>query len=187
MRAVRHPSVRSIAERDALILANQGLIGCIIRQLWRVPRIREMGWDDAFAEGEIILIRAAELWEEGRVKFSTYAGRALTNQLPRVALKYQAVRRPGWIFKRGREPPPALPLFVPLEMDWLPWREDETDGGPCLADVLAVLSEPAKEVCRLRAKGLTLIEVGLVLDLSATRVEYLARQARGLAREIFEP
>lgn len=82
-----HESLRSDAERDALCLANLGLVGVAVKHAFRsvhAPRYQQLNdWEDCYSVGTITLMRAAQLFDETKLfhgkpaKFSTYAVRSI--------------------------------------------------------------------------------------------------------------
>ncbi len=81
---------RSQAERNALALANRGLVGAIARGYGTA-----MSFEDLFQEGMIGLIMAAERYEPGLGRFSTYAAWWIRHAICRaLADKGRTVRLP---------------------------------------------------------------------------------------------
>jgi RNA polymerase sigma factor (sigma-70 family) len=79
---VKKPSLRSIAERNALVEKNIGLVGRTLNNLFgRRQHFLSVPQEDLMQEGAIGLMRACETFQEGRispktgrpVRFSTYA------------------------------------------------------------------------------------------------------------------
>jgi RNA polymerase sigma factor (sigma-70 family) len=68
------PSLRSVAERDALAATCHRMVHKIARQLEHHPWVSRLDYDDRVQAGMVGLLRAAELYEPERGwKFSTYA------------------------------------------------------------------------------------------------------------------
>ena len=54
---------RSVAERNALTLANLAVARKAVARLWNVCHsVRQLGWDEALQVATLALLRAAELW-----------------------------------------------------------------------------------------------------------------------------
>lgn len=108
MRRPPKPAVRSREECDILVESNLKLITHMAKKvLKRIPSLRYiMDIDDLTQEGYFTLLRAAELWEEGRgVKFSTYACQSIFNGLSRGAS--QTLRK--------------ISSFNKISLDWGKW------------------------------------------------------------------
>lgn len=72
------PAVRNLDARNLLVMKYERLPYYVAGRMWKSKLIRNLGYDDAVQIGYIKLIRAAELWEEGRgVEFMTYAYRSI--------------------------------------------------------------------------------------------------------------
>lgn len=87
-------SLRSEAERNAIVEANLGLIGGVIA---RRPGCRDLHdtYEDAYQSGLLGLIRAAELFDESRgCRFSTYAEKWIWQSILRAGRSSQLVRIP---------------------------------------------------------------------------------------------
>jgi RNA polymerase sigma factor (sigma-70 family) len=84
----QHPSRRSIEERNALVLEHRRLPAWVYRKLrrrwWPVARL---GYDDATQAGFLALIRAAELWQPQRGRFTTYAVTSIRRRMLQEAAK----------------------------------------------------------------------------------------------------
>lgn len=84
-------SRRSAADRNALVQQWRWLPLRAVTKLQRDPRtsqlVRRYGADDLLQEGMLVLMRAAELWDESRVKFITYALASLHRTLWDVLVK----------------------------------------------------------------------------------------------------
>lgn len=76
------PAVRSAADRDALVRQWSGIPSFVVWRLYSLLTQNGVPPDDAEQEGYLALLRAAELWEEGRgVQFNSYAIRAVTHRV----------------------------------------------------------------------------------------------------------
>ena len=65
-------------EREAFILANEGLVFDVVSKM---PRSRRIERDDMINSGYVALIRAVDGFDPGRGKFSTYAFNAIRRTL----------------------------------------------------------------------------------------------------------
>lgn len=74
------PPLRSIEERNALVVKNIGLVYRMVRRSRGLPVVA-VDFEEAIGRGTEALIRAAELWDEERAAFSTYATRAIWSAL----------------------------------------------------------------------------------------------------------
>lgn len=94
------PSVRSQAERNALVVANLRLVGAALRR--RFVRVNgqcgnRVGTnDDLFQIGVLGLMRAADLWDESRgVSFGTFATRHVHGHLQTAVGREGVIRTVG--------------------------------------------------------------------------------------------
>lgn len=86
----RKPALRSIAERNALVVANLGLVRRVAKR-WARP---ESLFDDLFSAGQIGLLRAGELYDPATgYQFSTFATMhillAIQREFPKIAYPVQ--------------------------------------------------------------------------------------------------
>ncbi len=82
----RRPPVRPDSERNVLVEENLRLVYFVWHTIARrYPMIRMLGEEDACQVGHMGLMRAAELWEAGRSKFSTYATHWILQYMQRAA------------------------------------------------------------------------------------------------------
>jgi RNA polymerase sigma factor (sigma-70 family) len=107
------PLSRPKAERDALILQHQGLVGPIARKLARTNRGVEV--DDLVSEGTTALIEAVDAFDQSKQqgqKFESYARRAIRNRL----LDYvQGKGKPGRQMAENAPDPAVQPEAAPVE------------------------------------------------------------------------
>lgn len=88
MHSSPRPPVRSREERDELVLKNSKLACFMANRLYkRFSFVRRMGLEDVVQIGYLKLIRAAELWDGKRCRFSTYACRAIQTGIYGEALR----------------------------------------------------------------------------------------------------
>lgn len=88
----RRPAVRGRRQRNILVEANLGLVYKIAQHC---KYRKELGIEDAIQEGMFGLIRAAELWDPARAKFSTYAFPHIVNaMLTGYYARGELIRRP---------------------------------------------------------------------------------------------
>lgn len=92
-----------------MALANLGLVGKIIKNLaGRRPDVSLMPYDDAFSEGFLGLMRAAELYEEGHgAAFSTYACNWIMQSLIRAAETWTIIHVPVYVVRESKVSPEA--------------------------------------------------------------------------------
>lgn len=189
-------SLRTIEERNRLVMDNQGLI----RWVWNRNRhkacMRRLGEDDAISAGQLGLIRAAELFDESLdLKFSTYAPFWIRQAMQRAGAKEYTIHIPHHIFKsnckeenlvaarnsrrivsvsgvRGR-----LSASGRLDHEWEPFTEDppvELDGEEELNNALRFVHKVYREPLLLHLRdGLKLHEIGDMLNCSKERVRQL--------------
>lgn len=77
----RKPTIRDVEERNKLCLENLGLIGIAVRKLHWPMMTKVDFFDEVYSEGFLALMRAAEIWQPGREKFSTYAVAAIRHRI----------------------------------------------------------------------------------------------------------
>lgn len=94
-----HQSLRTVEDRNALVVANLRLVDFCINKMHRGGDdafVRKVGSRaDLFQHGVIGLINAAELWDESQgIKFSTYAVWAIKRRLIKAMTEGGIVRTP---------------------------------------------------------------------------------------------
>ena len=127
------PSLRTVEERNALVMANTGIVGHVIKRLSEADRKLLGGWDDCFQLGVIALMRAAELYNPDRIStarkpglkasFGTYAHTAVSNYLSRAITQSGLVRVPYHEWRRRVRQHEKLPVTT----QWPTYSERE-DG-----------------------------------------------------------
>lgn len=164
----KHPSVRSIEERDLLIQKYYRLPQHIVNQLWRVPSVQRLGHDDAIQIGFLHLTRAAELWEEDRgVLFKTYAYRAIKSGVLESSRRRQFMPLPQSEFPLEMEDSWNKRMEVVQEIRW--------DGVLSSVDLLPTrLREVIIKTC---LEGRPYQEVGKGLKVSKERIRQLRQKA----------
>lgn len=86
--------MRSVAERNEIVMRNQKLVSFVWRRARRFRHIAKLGYKDAFSAGQFGLIRAAEEWDETRGKFSTFAWWPIIHAIQDAARQAYAVTIP---------------------------------------------------------------------------------------------
>ena len=97
--------MRSIEERNALVIQYQGLAHKLARQLYNRSRlIRRLGEvQDAVSVAQLALLRSAERWQEGHASganFMTYASRAIHRWLYMQAAAQGPIKLTPWILEQ---------------------------------------------------------------------------------------
>ncbi len=98
------PALRSIADRNALVSANLGLVRAFVLRFARTrPHLaRRVGFEDLLQHGYIGLICGAQRWDESRgVRFSTYAWFWIRQTVLRACQQADLIRIPCYL--RGRQ------------------------------------------------------------------------------------
>ncbi len=116
---------RSLEERNALVVQWLGLPVSTWRR-WRRRLRCHMETCDAIAEGNLALIRAAELWDPAQGAFSSYATTAIERRwwcMARSRIRPTASLDDLW--ERGGFHPPAREVVVALD------QQDELDCLLC--------------------------------------------------------
>lgn len=147
-RRVAAPSRRSVEERNALVVANRGLVSVVLRKLHPDQLARLGGWDDAFQIGLLGLIRAAELYDETRgIEFTTYAVHGIARHVYNDAATAGLIRTP-----RGSRHDPRYKDAARLTdyvAGGLGTRFDSpSDGGDSLFDLPDDAQGPADEAAQ---------------------------------------
>lgn len=172
----KRPAVRGAEERNALVTQWLHLIPWIIfhRSTKHRACSRRIGFADAIQEGRLILMRAAELWEPGLGKFSTYATICVSRGL------FNA-------FGRARSKLPLDPdgYCEDLVPDREGPREPSVDLKDAIANVFRTLTARERDVLAMRyglfGKPLHTLE-GCALALKVTRERVRQIELRGLVK-----
>jgi RNA polymerase sigma factor (sigma-70 family) len=157
-RRIQSPSLRSIEERNKLILENKALPYHIVKKLSGLEMIKAYGEEDAAQVGFLGLIRAAEVWDENReAKFLTYAYYAVWNRV---------VNDIGRWFNRQKRAAKRRRAMVKLpKYDWMVNDRGEAEPGifdPDVGDKLD--SEKIISVCEWMCQTNSVLRIhGIVI------------------------
>lgn len=113
---LRKPALRSLEERNQLVLDNYRLPHYVIKRLLhsRPYNLRHLGLEDAAQIGYVALLRAADLWNPERgITFSTYACRAIFSAIVDCGGDTGAVPVKKCAWRKGIHPPGTRPLPPP--------------------------------------------------------------------------
>lgn len=94
--------MRTIAERNALVLAHQKLVSRICYKMRNNPYVRKIGYQEAVAAGQLGLISAAADWDESKGAFSTIAWFRIMHEIQHAARQAFAVTLPLTIVRQQR-------------------------------------------------------------------------------------
>lgn len=190
------PSLRSIEDRNALVLANLGLVGRVLQSLPRHHDVPGVGFDaDLYQMGVLGLMRAAEIYEKGRgARFSTFACRVIWSQIMQGLKRRELIWIPGHV--RGERRAELRARLRPARLDVSPGgRSRSIDGeaigamipdrraapGPVRYDLEKALAhchtERQRQVLMARARGETLARVAERIGLSKQRVLQIQGEA----------
>lgn len=166
----------SIGERNRLVVENQGLVGQVIKDcVHGINGIGLYSYDDLFQTGCIGLIKAAQSYTEGKVKFSTYAYRCIRNEIYH-ALEYAKLRR-------EREVTADAMNNLGSDISYSPSRFPELCAA--LERAKASMTRSAAkgvEALMLKAKGYSSKEIGELYHAPANHVTAWISKARGELR-----
>jgi len=161
----------SIEERNRLVVENQGLVGQVIKDgVHAIDGIGLYSYDDLFQTGCIGLIKAAQSYTEGKVKFSTYAYHCIRNEIYH-ALEYARLRR-------DRESV-TNPISINPDISYSPSQFPELCA--VLERAKASMTKSAAkgvDALMLRAKGYSSKEIGEIYHAPANHVTAWISKAR---------
>ena len=161
----------SIEERNRLVVENQGLVGQVIKDcVHGIDGIGLYSYDDLYQTGCIGLIKAAQSYTEGKVKFSTYAYHCIRNEIYH-ALEYARLRR-------DRESV-TDPISINPDISYSPSRFPELCA--VLERAKASMTKSAAkgvDALMLRAKGYSSKEIGEIYHAPANHVTAWISKAR---------
>ena len=186
---------RSIAARDALILANVRLVGHLYKRLAaRYHSVRKLSMDEACQVGYLSLIRAAELWDDKfGVGFGAYAGRGIVR-----AIKDAADRNTHVHIHRSANGENDWDMHSRLSLrarslvtiDAMPYQEQPREDDTQLADAIAgeerrtlwraMWQLPRKERELLRLiffEGLTMMEISRTRSRCRENIRQIKQRA----------
>lgn len=167
-------------------MANLGLVGMVVKRFNEEGIARIGGQDDAFQWGVFGLIRAAELWEPEKAKFSTYATWAIISHIKKalafegiIRLKTGGIRG-GDKLRQAAQLAQAIQQF-PVNEDGEffeafgyeepePFRDDEKE---MVRRAVAKLGERDAAIVWARVNGEKLETIGRRLGVSKERVRQL--------------
>jgi RNA polymerase sigma factor (sigma-70 family) len=176
----RLPPVRSQRERDHLV-AHYRRLSFLTGERWA----KRFGLDleDAVAECDLALVRAAELWfPDGERTFARYAVTAMVNHLIKASRRARRLRRP-----RSPEEDELACRPDPRQCDPAEAVADREERGEELGRLnwaLAFLDPRSRQVIRARASGETPRRVAERLGVSRQRIEQIGLKALGRLRRL---
>lgn len=184
------PSLRTPAERDALVLQWQCLPRWVVGRNLLRWEVRVLGREDAEGYGAIGLVRAAEMWDPARSAFSTFATRYIWGFIQTAARRHgSAIRVPSRHYDEG-EPLPCVRRGVE-KLDPPGRCADpadacaEADGDAVrLRLALGQLGPQEREILRLRMAGAQFREIGRELGFSGQYAQQVVRRAIARLREL---
>lgn len=198
----RKPSLRGDAERNALVVANLGLVGHVLRLMARRYGMPEAADDaDLYQSGVLGLMRAAEIYEAGRgVRFGTFACRVIFDRVMKGLRRTEFIWVPEHI--RGDRRAEIRARLKPLSLDTTPGGRGRSDGwdraieGDAVAafvpdrdrssglaryDLERVLAhcrtDRQRQVLLARARGETFGQISARIGLSKQRVYQIQAEA----------
>lgn len=185
--------LRSVEERNALVLQWSGLPLFVYRRLAHLKVVRRLDYEDAVSAGTLGLIRAAELWDESRgIQFDTYAFWAVRRSILTEANKVHIVHAPDYYFgdaPEGNEQRQRMALATRQRVGRIesndpncpfdfPTREVDLDLPDWVAHALSLLEEQERKVVELRIYGgLSHADIACRLRISKQRAWQVYRHA----------
>lgn len=194
MTAKRLPSLRGPGQRNALVLANMGLVYSCVKRLFSRETLAFLGEEDVYQEAFIALLRAAETWDETRGAFSTHAYWRIRGQLDhfREACTRRLCTPQGkHLFCSLSET--LLHSTAAYDSALLVDREREAkangegvrdDRLEMLRKAIQRLPRALREVIDMRLKGKTLLEIAVKLGITRQGVKNREHRAHVFLREI---
>jgi RNA polymerase sigma factor (sigma-70 family) len=180
-RSYAKKAIRSVEERNALVVANLRLTTWAVNRWWihlSGEAKRMYPHDDASADAHAGLIRAAELWDEKKGKLSTFAWQWMRNYMNTGLHRAALIRTPDrWrrydvtSFEFDDNPElfmPAVCLESIVDVDderrWLCRQVQEAIDG---------LDPRWASIVRMRMSGLTLMRIGAHFRVNKERIRQI--------------
>jgi RNA polymerase primary sigma factor/RNA polymerase sigma factor len=114
-------------DRDSLVTENMGLIGFVLKKLMYRGDVKAIGWDEAFAVGAQTLVQCSRGFDPKRgFAFTTYAHRAICNDIVKAAQKEMKARLPT--VELSLDPAESLGDETPFDEERLPLLLDRLRG-----------------------------------------------------------
>lgn len=193
MTTPRLPSRRSVEERNALVLANLGLAYRTAYHIKASCGFAAVSVEDLIQEAILGLIRAAEIYDPAKAKFSTYATyacyraalRCLTAQnLITVPLhqgkQKRAYHQVGIELNRNLQP---LNLALAIADRAARCTVEQAEKTDQLRQAIQTLPRRYQRVLAWRMQGETLLCIARKLKLSRERIRQIQQKAMKRLRE----
>jgi len=202
-------SIRSVDDRDALVLSNTGLVGHVVRQMRGLIHHCKMSFEDAHSAGMLGLLHAAELYNPAdprKAKFCTYASWAIRRSVMRACdtlihvPRLAPAKQTPEIMQLAGNARRTISLFALVGKADLPLLafepdREEPDGSTEVSDemrrvnwALKRLSFRDEKILRLYyLDGLSLSQVGELVGRTKERVRQIKLLALRRLRAILEP
>ena len=184
-------SVRSVEERNAIVVDNLPLIAWATRKWWnKLNRKTQLRYpqDEAYTDAALGLIRAAELWRPEQGALVTIAWWHMRSAMQRGMRTSTIIRVPGSkeyiecgdiLYEDGNEVVVGKDKRGEETIDPL----DAVDLHNKLARVMGSLPDRWRVCVRRKSEGATLQEIGEELGLSRERVRQILEKAHERLRE----
>lgn len=190
----RNPSLRGDEERNALVLANQGIVFYTVRRLLSPATLARIGKDDVYQTAQLGLLRAAETWDPTLGRFSTHAYWQIRGALAHLVYRDGIVCLPANGRKKYRDLEKAVgarrvrSLSQGTDLPAEAPEEEEDWRLPMLRQAVDRLPETLRVAVRLRLRGLREREIGRRLGISVPAVgNRFARALRLLRAALAQP
>lgn len=187
MTTPRLPSRRSVEERNALVLANLGLAYKAAYSCKACFGFVAVPLDDLIQEAILGLIRAAEIYDPAKAKFSTYATYACRRAVQRCLAAQQLIRVPalsereprachleGIALNRNLQSLDQALAIADRAASCTVEQAEKTDQ---LRQAIEVLPPRYQRVLALRMRGETLRFIGREMKLSRERIRQIQQKA----------
>lgn len=179
----RKPALRPPEARNAIVEANMGLCGHILKSFSKDYIKGVGGYEEAVSIVYSTLIDSADYWDDTRgISFSTYAcvamRRAILDAAHRGYAKYHA------LIELSLDNPDVLRALsiVPPEAP-CEWRESREKVRECVQAGLDKLEPRIAEMCMARVAGEKLSSIGRRYGVSKERVRQLVMRGFRILRE----
>lgn len=192
------PSVRTIEERNSIVEENLHLATWVVRRMsGMLPTAGAVSEADRISVATVAMIRAAELWNPEKSKFSTYATNIMMRHLRRAIETglENCIRIPPDV-ARKMHPQDLKRLWCrPIPETWdaggpIPSPDEEAhrrERNKLLREAIGKLAWPRRQVvARVYLEGKTVAEVAAEMPFSTQRTRQILESGLSHLRKILE-
>lgn len=188
----KRPPVRTLDERNELVLKNYKLSWHMVRKMRHLECVKRLGLHDAAQAGFLAMLRAADQWDPNKgAQFSTYACTSIWKAIMDACSDACPIPSNKSARRNGRFPPGHIRPLPPSRVDVTDavFLQDDPEQAEVLDLHQALTLLPARwrrVLDESFVHGRTYHEIGLMLGVTKERVRQIRAEALAWLRSYME-